>query len=67
LTRRAIDFRRMTEKEYANYMETQLETYAQVRARAFRSSMEEELALAKKASHRIIWGLSCHGLRYLFP
>jgi hypothetical protein len=48
LTQRAIDLHRMSEKEYANYMEAHLEAYAQVRARAFKSSKDEELAVAKK-------------------
>jgi hypothetical protein len=38
----------MTEKEYAHYMEAHLETYAQTRARAFKSSIDEELPAAKK-------------------
>jgi len=59
LTQRAIDLRRMTEKEYANYMEAHLEAYAQVRARAFKSSKDEELAVAKKQ----VRGLLTDGLK----
>jgi len=46
----------MTEKEYANYMKAHLESYAQVRARAFKSSMEEELAMAKKQVRGLLKG-----------
>jgi hypothetical protein len=38
----------MSEQEYVKYMEAQLENYAQVRARAFKSSIEDELAVARK-------------------
>ena len=48
MKQRPIELRKMTDKEYPKYMESQLKTYAHVRARAFKSTVREELSAAKK-------------------
>jgi hypothetical protein len=53
LTPKVIELRKMTEKEYAKYMEARFENYAQVRARAFKSTVKEEMAVANERAFHV--------------
>ena len=61
-----IEFRRMTEEEFKKYSDLQLESYAQDRAKAFKTSVEDERAIAKEQTrHFLKDGLNTSG-HYLY-
>ncbi len=45
---KAVGFRKMTEEEYSQYLEVNVEDYARERARHFKRPVEEELPVARE-------------------